>query len=157
MLTVGKDDLSLWGDSLVFDESGLGVVGFQGPDWADYKSADKVSDGPCNLAMTHVGGLPALVSQMERHDHTREVLFCAESDVCVAVCAGELTSPQAEHTVTVLIPRGSAFVMHRGTWHSACYGVDGPARYYWLAVSDPRYPGEWIDIDGGPVPVERIR
>lgn len=149
MLVVGQDDLTRWGDVVVFGEHGQNVVAASGDGWRDYKSAEKVSDGPCNLAMTHVPAAPVVVKHMERHDHTLETLFCGADDICLAVCASEHEVPLLDEVVPVLIPKGTAFVMHRGTWHSPCFGAATPTAYYWMAVSDPRYPSEWIDIRGG--------
>lgn len=154
VLTVGVDDISRWGTAVVFKEGGSGVVTTLGDGWSDFKSADRISDGACNLAMTFVGGLPAQVTHMERHDHTREALFGAGNEICVAVCDGAEEYPLGSKTVVLRIPVGTALAMHRGTWHSACLGVTGPTGYYWIAVSEPSLPSEWIEIVAGPVPIE---
>ncbi len=153
MLTVGKDALDAWGEGLVFGPGDGAVVHTDGGDWQDFKSREKVTDGPANLAMTHVQRLPKTVTHMERHDHTREALFSGGDDVVVAVCSSEHAVPTVEGTQLVRIPARTAFVMSRGTWHSPCFGIDGPTAYYWLAVSDPRFPSEWIEIAGGPYEV----
>lgn len=153
MLTVGIDNLETWGTALVFSPGAENVVHTDGGDWQDFKSQEKVTDGPANLAMTHVKGLPDTVSHMERHDHTREALFSGGQDIAVAVCSSSHTIPTAAETELVKIPAGTAFVMARGTWHSPCFGLDGPTAYYWLAISDPRFPSDWVEISGGPYQV----
>jgi len=52
-----------------------------------------------------------------------------------------------------LVQPGQAVVLHRGTWHDAAYGVDGPTPYYWVAFCPNTGVDEWADVVGEAVVV----
>lgn len=132
-----------------------GLVLTQGPGWQDaYTKAPLISTNG-SLGMTFGGGSPFVTHQMERHLHTEEALFTAGAAVVLAVAeAGDATFPRAEDVRAFVINPGTAVVLHPGTWHDACRGVDGPTNYYWMASCGGDGGPTWTDVAGGPVHAE---
>jgi ureidoglycolate hydrolase len=60
----------------------------------------------------------AVVSKLERHVKTAEILVALEGDslLCVAAGAGEKDA-LAARAAAFYVPQGEALVMHPGTWH----------------------------------------
>ena len=42
--------------------------------------------------------------------------------------------PKAVDIRAFIIEPGTVVVMHKGTWHDACRGIDAPTHYYWMAT-----------------------
>jgi ureidoglycolate lyase len=88
---------------------------------------------------------------MERHLLTEEALFCAADPIVLAVAAPtEEDHPTAASIRAFVITPGTVVVLHKGTWHDACHGLDGEARYYWMATCGLGN-SPWVDVKGGPV------
>ena len=149
--TVGIDDISAWGQELCFSPEHPTVIQASGEGWEDFKSREKINSNPVNLAMTFVECFDTPVTALERHDHTQETLLPTSEPIIFAVCSSQHPVPTAEDSAFIVIPRGCAMILHRGTWHSPCFGIDSSTAYHWLADSDPRFPSEWIPIEGGSV------
>lgn len=130
----------------------LSVVRTDGPGWADAYTHDPLLSTNASLGMTRAGGTPFEVRQMERHPNTQEAIFCAGAPIVLVVAkAGPEARPDASQIRAFAIQPGTVAVMHPGTWHDACRGLDGPASYYWMATV--RTGTEWQDVESGPVRV----
>jgi hypothetical protein len=139
-LTLGIDDISLWGKELCFSPEHPSVVQESGDGWEDFTSAQKVNANPVNLAMTFIDIFDAPVSAFEKHDHTRETLLPTSVPIILAVCPQSCTAPSVQETTFIVIPRGCAMILHEGTWHSHCFGIDGATAYHRLTDADPQFP-----------------
>lgn len=127
----------------------------QGPGWTDRYTIDAVLDTPGHLGLTACPAVPFAVEQMERHEHTGEVLFCTDAAIVLAVApAGPAPAPASAEVRAFVIEPGTAVSLHRGVWHDACRGAHGPTRYHWLATVDPAISDDWVAPDDGPVRVE---
>lgn len=144
-----------FGRVFVMGAAGLpdgGIMRTDGPGWADAYTHDPLLATNASLGMTRAGGTPFEVRQMERHPNTQEAIFCAEAPIVLVVAqAGPEPRPEMTKLRAFAIQPGTVAVMHPGTWHDACRGLEGPASYYWMATV--RTGTEWQDVDGGPVQV----
>lgn len=135
-------------------EPGAGLVVSAGDGWSDVYTAAPLIGSNGSLGMTVGAGTPFITSRMERHLHTEEALFTAGSPVVLAVAAPTQSSyPSAADVRAFVVKPGTAVVLHPGTWHDACHGVDGEASYYWMATVGGDGGPSWTDVDGGPVHV----
>lgn len=139
-LTVGINDISLWGKELCFSPEHPSVVQESGDGWEDFTSAQKVNANPVNLAMTFIDIFDAPVSAFERHDHTRETLLPTSVPIILAVCPRSCAVPSVQEATFIVIPRGCAMILHEGTWHSHCFGIDGATAYHRLTDFNPQFP-----------------
>lgn len=139
-LTLGIDDISLWGKELCFSPEHPSVVQESGDGWEDFTSAQKVNANPVNLAMTFIDIFDAPVSAFEKHDHTRETLLPTSVPIILAVCPRSCAVPSVQEATFIVIPRGCAMILHEGTWHSHCFGIDGATAYHRLTDADPQFP-----------------
>ncbi|WP_269991742.1 ureidoglycolate lyase [Arthrobacter sp. B2a2-09] len=123
-----------------------------GDGWSDAYTANPLISTNGSLGMTLGAGLPFATSQMERHLATEEALFTAGSAVVLAVAPpNEGRYPEAHAVRAFIIKPGTAVVLHQGTWHDACHGLDGEAHYYWMATCGGDGGPTWTDVSGGPV------
>lgn len=135
---------------------GQGAVNFSSGDgWKDANTAMPVIDTRASLGYTLGGGAPFTVSEMERHQHTQEALFCAGAPIIFLVApASELPYPAAADVKAVILRPGQVAVLHRGVWHSSAHGLYDAAQYYYLALCYKNEPTEWVTIQDGPIVVE---
>lgn len=132
-----------------------GLVFSQGPDWQDAYTAVPLISTNGSLGMTFGSGRPFATHQMERHLKTEEALFTAGAAVVLAVAEpSDSAFPRAEDVRAFVIRPGTAVVLHKGTWHDACRGVDGPTHYYWMASVGGDGGPTWTEVEGGPVYAE---
>ncbi|MDR2008852.1 MAG: ureidoglycolate lyase [Bacteroidales bacterium] len=126
-----------------------------GEGWEDSNTIFPVVDTLTNIGFTTGTGCPFTTTMMERHAHTQEALFCAESPIVFLVAkANDLPEPDANDVLAVLLKPGQLAVLHRNTWHSSAHGLEKKCLYYWLALCYKNEPTEWKDIKNGPVYVE---
>ena len=129
-----------------------GIVRTDGPGWTDAYTHDPLLATNASLGMTRSGGTPFEVRQMESHPNTQEAIFCADAPIVLVVAeAGPAPQPDISGLRAFSIQPGTIAVMHPGTWHDACRGLNGPAAYYWMATV--RTGTEWRDVSGGPISV----
>lgn len=137
-----------FGNGLVNRSSGDG--------WSDANTAIPVIDTTGTLGYTIGSGTPFTTTQMERHLHTQEALFCAADPIIflVAEATENDAPPKAEQVTPVLLRSGQIAVLHRGVWHSSAHGISSDAQYFYLALAYQNEPTVWRDIIGGPISVE---
>ncbi|WP_269992333.1 ureidoglycolate lyase [Arthrobacter sp. B2a2-09] len=124
-----------------------------GDGWSDVHTSNPLICTNGSLGMTLGAGSPFATNQMERHLATEEALFTAGSPVVLAVAPpNEGRYPEAHAVRAFIINPRTAVVLHKGTWHDACHGLDGEAYYYWMATCGDG-GSTWTDISGGPVHV----
>ena len=97
--------------------------------------------------------LPVSVDKMERHLTTKEAMMAASDDIVVALApaSGEKAddAPDMKKLICVLLKPGDVLVVKKGVWHSACYGYNHPAMYYFM-FEDLNEPVIWTKIIDGP-------
>lgn len=131
------------------------LVVSSGDGWSDVYTANPLISTNGSLGMTLGSGAPFSTRRMERHLGTEEALFTAGSPVVLAVAAPtDAGQPNAADVRAFVINPGTAVVLHQGTWHDACHGVDGDAYYYWMATCGGDGGSTWTDVADGPVHVE---
>lgn len=151
---VAEIDLAPFGSSFSLSGEGAGVSVASGHGWVDVSTAQPLVRAPAHLGMTLGAGLPFTTHRMERHLYTEEAILCMEAPVVLAMApATSALQPSAVEVVAVLLEPGEVVVMAPGTWHDACHGINGPARYYWLATAIAGDEPEWVEIAGGPVEI----
>lgn len=125
-----------------------------GKNFQDYMTKTPLIDTPGHLGYTIGMSAPYTVCAMEKHDHTREALFCAALPIvlCVAISRGE-EPPRAEDVRAFILNPGDVAVINRNIWHDACHGAGEKAAYYYLASQGPA-PAVWVDVVGEEVLVE---
>lgn len=113
----------------------------------DHMTCLPLIDTPGHLGYTIGQGAPYILKSMEKHDHTREALFCMSEPivVCFAKSHGDLP-PQAEDVRAVILRQGDVIVLERNIWHDAGHGLGRPAPYYYLA-SRGANPAKWVDVE----------
>lgn len=132
------------GEARLVRSSGLG--------WTDVYTAAPLLTTNGSLGFTLGEGGPFDTVKMERHPQTQEALFCAANPIVLAVAApSDAERPKAEDIRAFIIEPGTVVVMHKGTWHDACRGIDAPTHYYWMATCG--FGSVWVDVEGGPVHV----
>lgn len=141
---------------MVAPENGSGRVNQDSGDgWEDSNTAIPVIDTLASLGYTLGSAAPFTASEMERHFHTQEALFCQDEPIIFLVApACKETSPNINDVVPILLKPGTIAVLHRGVWHSSAHGLTKPTRYYYLAQCYKNEPTEWQHITGGPVYVD---
>jgi ureidoglycolate lyase len=130
------------------------VIRTEGPGWSDAYTAAPLLSTNGSLGLTRGGPSPFSTHRMERHLHTEEALFCTADPIVLAVaapCAAD--QPPAASVRAFVIEPGTAVVLHKGTWHDACRGVEKPAYYYWMATTGTGASSPWMDVKDGPVRV----
>lgn len=128
------------------------LVRSQGLGWTDAYTAAPLISSNGSLGFTLGEGGPFSTVKMERHLDTQEALFCAARPIVLAVAAPtDEARPKAENIRAFIIEPGTVVVMHKGTWHDACRGIDEPTHYYWMATCGGG--SIWVDVEGGPVHV----
>ena len=136
--------------------SGKGIVNFSSGDgWKDANTAIPVIDTQASLGYTIGSSVPCTVSEMERHQHTQEALFCAGMPI-IFLIASESGSPftKAADVKAVILRPGQVVVLHRGVWHSSAHGLCDTTQYYYLALCYKNEPTGWAEIEGGPITIE---
>lgn len=137
-------------------DPGATLVQTDGPGWSDRYTATPLISTNGSLGLTRAGAAPFEVVRMERHPNTEEALFCLDGDmILVTAPAGPAERPAASDLRAFRVPVGQAVVLHPGTWHDACRGVDGPVAYYWVATVGTGT--DWRDLDPHPVTVSLDR
>jgi ureidoglycolate lyase len=132
--------------------SEVGLVRSSGLGWTDTYTAAPLLSTTGSLGYTLGEGGPFDTVKMERHLDTQEALFCAAKPIVLAVAAAtEAARPKAGDIRAFIIEPGTVVVMHKGTWHDACRGIDEPTHYYWMATCGGG--SVWVDVEGGPVHV----
>lgn len=120
--------------------------------WESTVSAKNIMDGACKIGLVRSEKLPIVIDKMERHMMTKEVMIAAEESIVVAVAPSisddVSESPLIQNIICVLLKPGDVFVINNGVWHSACYGIDKKAMYYFL-FEDSEEPLIWKEIEGG--------
>lgn len=141
----------------VIEMTGSNDTGLQltaGPNWLDRYTLQPLVKVPPSLGRTVGPAVAAPIVTMERHSAAEEVILPAADPIVLTVAApNEVPYASAPDVHAFLIRPGTAVVMHPGTWHAACAGVDGPAAYFWLATCVGAESAPWTDIAGGPVMV----
>lgn len=133
---------------------GDGVEAASGDGWHDLSTAAEVVCGPAQIGMTVGSAAPFSSASMERHRNTREVIVCVDDPVILAVAAPTAgPAPVAADVTAVVLEPGDVVVLAPGTWHDACHGVAGPARYVWVAGRVDGADAAWVPIVDGPVEV----
>lgn len=134
------------------DDPAATLVQTKGPGWSDRYTATPLISTNGSLGLTRAGAAPFEVVQMERHPNTEEALFCLEGDMIIVTApAGIAEYPKVGDLKAFRVPVGKAVVLHPGTWHDACRGVDAPVAYYWMATVGTGT--DWRDLDPHPVSV----
>ncbi|MEI8200615.1 MAG: ureidoglycolate lyase [Eubacteriales bacterium] len=93
---------------------------------------DKISTG-----IMHVHDREHVVTKMERHTKTSEILIAVEGDSVICLAApsdheDSITDINAFH-----IKKGDAIVLHRGTWHWAAFpGESEGAKFLVIFAND---------------------
>lgn len=135
------------------------IVRSEGPGWSDAYTAAPLLSTNGSLGMTRGGPSPFVTWQMERHLHTEEALFCAADPIVLAVAApSDADHPSADSIRAFIIEPGMVVVLHKGTWHDACHGLDKETCYYWMATcrtgaSSTTAASPWVEVKGGPVQI----
>lgn len=145
--SLGKAEAGSRGETLVRRSKGDG--------WTDAYTVPPLVATNGSLGLTLGEGGDFTVRKMERHVTTQEALFCAAGPVVLAVAPpSEAEKPSAREIRAFVIEPGMVAVMHEGTWHDACRGIDEPTFYYWMATTGSG--SVWMDVEGAPVRV-RVR
>ena len=120
----------------------------------DHMTRHPLIDTPGHLGYTIGQSAPYILRLMEKHDHTREALFCTSEPiiVCLAKSRDELP-PQAEDVHAVILRQGDVIVLERNIWHDAGHGMGRPASYYYLA-SRGIDPAKWVNVEGDEIKVK---
>ncbi len=66
-----------------------------------------------------------VVSQLERHVKTPEILAALEGDSLLCVAKPSRKSDEIEGVQAFLVRQGDAFAMHPGTWHWVPFPING--------------------------------
>lgn len=136
---------------LMADSPAHNVIKSAGDGYRDSFIANALIDRPGSLGMTSASPLPYNIGRMERHLHTQEAMMCAGEPIAFLVAPAMTEPPAAADVRAFLLMPGQVVVLHRGTWHSAAYGIHGPASYYWMAEAYDEEPTIWKPIEMGPV------
>ena len=114
----------------------------------DSMSVSPLIETPAHLGMTVGSSAPCEVRSMEKHNYTREAIFCQGEPVvlCVALSHGE-EPPRAEDVRAFIVHPGDVAIMERDIWHDSCYGLGKRTAYYYLATPG-RVPAAWVDVKG---------
>lgn len=123
-------------------------------EYEDHMTRLPLIDTPGHLGYTIGQSAPYILKSMEKHDHTREALFCTSDPiiVCFAKSRDEL-SPRAEEVRAVILRQGDVIVLERNIWHDAGHGMGRPTTYYYLASRGVE-PAKWVNIAGDEVKVK---
>jgi ureidoglycolate lyase len=140
----------------VFRDLAAGVPGAvvaAGEGWSDARTETALLAQPGHLGYTVGVALPHAVASMERHLHTREVLFCAGAPVVLplAMARDGVDRPLASDVEAFLIRPGQVVEMDEGVWHDACHGLVEGTPYHWYATEVEGISNDWIPLDGGAV------
>lgn len=147
-------DLERFGRHLRLLDGNMDVLASEGQGWRDMCTKEALIDGPSQLGRTVGSGIPCVTHSMERHLATPEAILCAGSPIILPMAPATAGSaPKAQDIVAVILRPGDVVVMNPGVWHDACHGLDGPAAYFWLAISSGDSGGPWVEIDDGPVTI----
>lgn len=146
-------DFTPYGRIVRLHEGGPDVITSRGDGWSGVFSAEPLVDGAGSLGYTVGEPLPYEVTQMERHHHTPEALFCQAGPVALPLAAPGSSVPLADEVIAVVLRPGDLVVLDPGVWHDACHGIEKATPYYWFAVCDPAIVDPWVEIAGGPVTV----
>lgn len=99
-----------------------------------------------SLGMTRGCGLPCQITEMERHLHTQEALFCTNEAIVFCIAPAELHQPIPSKIIPVILLPGQVFVIDRKVWHSSAHGLQHDVTYHWLALVYKNEPTEWMNI-----------
>lgn len=124
-----------------------------GAGWESTITCDIPVKGNCKVGFVRSIQLPVFVDKMERHSTTEEAMMAASDDVVVAlapVTEGKADdAPDMKNLICVLLKPGDVLVVKKGVWHSACYGYNNPAMYYFM-FEDLNESVIWTRIIDGP-------
>lgn len=123
--------------------------------WRAWMTKDICMDDVCNIGITYAKGLPFLVSAMESHSLTQEVLVCGDKPMVLAVADTDAKEKGAkpEDIRAFMIKPGQVITLHKGIWHAACRSAEGEECYYYF-LAHSLEPAVFIPIDGEVVEVE---
>lgn len=114
----------------------LDVAAKRGDGWESTVSAEAILSGECKIGLVRSEKLPVSVASMERHFTTEEAMIATNEAIVVAVApdtsSGAEDVPHIEDVLCILLKAGDVFVINKGVWHSACYGLNESALYYFL-------------------------
>ena len=146
-------DFTPFGRHVRLAEGGAGVVSARGDGWTDLATKHPLLGMPPHLGLTVGSPAPFVTRRMERHLLTEEAILCTDAPIVLAVApASAADAPAAADVRAVVLEPGDVVVLAEGTWHDACHGVRGEARYYWLA-REVAGDTVWVDLVNGPVEV----
>lgn len=153
-VNIKEFDFSPYGYYYNLYEDRENVYKSEGENYIDYMTKMPLIDTYGHLGLTIGDAAPYTVKSMERHDHTKEALFCASKPivVCVALSVENEEIPSSKNIVAVILNPGDVVVLDRNVWHDACHGLGEKTGYYYLA-SKGKNPAEWIDVIGEPVEI----
>jgi ureidoglycolate lyase len=147
-------DFSQYGEILSLGDQGPRTLESHGDGWRDVRTERPLLRAPAQLGMTVGSAAPFTTRTMECHPYTEEAIMPMAAPIILPVAAPTASgSPSAGQIVAVVLEAGQVAVLKPGTWHDACHGLGGPARYYWMATSIAGAESMWVEVAGGPVEV----
>ena len=128
---------------------------FSGDGWKCWMTNDPVMDQPAHFGCTYVKTYPPyVVSAMERHTKTKELMVCGDARPIVVALADSDPSGHAktEDIQAFILEPGEVLVINAGIWHDACRGTNHEALYYFLSLETDE-PAVFQPLDGDSVEV----
>ncbi|RHW32841.1 hypothetical protein D1B31_21080 [Neobacillus notoginsengisoli] len=124
-----------------------------GEGWTCYSPVDflQPTSPMLGIGMVISEKYPKEVTALERHVSREELLWAAREDLVMFVdipykLGSESQKPNIYTTKAFLIKAGQAVIMHRGTWHSPAFALEGTATYYFAI----EFTKDFIDQDEQP-------
>jgi ureidoglycolate hydrolase len=96
-------------------------------------------DDTAELGLARVMGRASSIGRLERHHRSSEFLIPVDGDILVPVSLAASSSTPVPDAVDsssvhmILLPLGSALMLHPGTWHAPGVPV-GSSTYYWCLL-----------------------
>jgi ureidoglycolate lyase len=147
-------DFTRFGEIILLGKEGSGTLESHGDGWRDVCTEQPLLRAPAQLGMTTGSAAPFATRALERHLYTEEAIMPMAAPVILPLAAPTAAeAPAAVDIVAVILEPGQVAVLHPGTWHDACHGIDGPVRYYWMATPIAGEESDWVEVAGGPVRV----
>ena len=142
-------------DLSIHSEDGSSVRA-SGDGWSCASTPGGIAGERACLGYVESVQVPVQVFKLERHMHTSEAIFAVSGPVVFAAAPPNgREQPDISSVEAVLLPPGTVAVLSPGVWHSPCFGVDGPGKYFYMSSQEPSPSGDagspWADITGGPV------
>lgn len=156
-IDITKIDYSKFGTLYNLGENGMDTNNTNlstGDGFFDCDTNRPLLDTLGSLGMTRGCGTPCHVSEMERHEHTQEALFCTDAPIVFCVASPALEQPIASKIIPVILNPGFVFVLDRKVWHSSAHGINADVYYHWMALVYKNEPTTWINIAGGGIDLE---